>query len=159
VTGHFNDDMKLGEAREVLRALVDEGHSCPCCTQMAKVYRRKINSTMARAMIALYRASVYAADGEWPVLHGPSLPGDTHEISQLSWWGLVEEERIRRPDGGRAGYWRVTPKGWKWVRQHITIPKYARIYDSRVLSLVGDPVNVQDCLGSRFSYVELMAGL
>jgi hypothetical protein len=151
----FHDEMTLGEARVLLRELVEEGHACPCCTQFAKVYRRKINATMAATLLKLYRA----AGGDTVFVHTPSLPGDTHEASQLEWWGLIEEEQRIRPDSGRAGWWRLTARGMSFALGGIDVPKYARIYDHRLLQLVGEPVSIHDCLGSRFNYAELMAGI
>ena len=49
--------MTLADARDELRDLVNDGHRCPCCTQFAKVYRRKIHSTTARELIGFYRAA------------------------------------------------------------------------------------------------------
>jgi hypothetical protein len=150
----FRDDMTLKEARELLRTMVVDGARCPCCTQMAKVYRRKVNSTNARSLITLYRAG-----GASAFLHAPSLPGDTHEISQMAWWGLIEEENVIRPDGGRAGFWRMTERGVQWVMMQATILKYALVYDSRCLGFQGKNVTIQDALSSRFNYSELMAGI
>ncbi len=150
----FHDGMTLGVARDILRSLVREGYKCPLCTQMAKVYRRKINSTMARALI-----KIYAAGGTTSFVHTASLPGDTHEASQLSWWGLIEEEGVTRPDGGRAGHWRVTARGERFVRHDEAVPTYALIYDGRVLGLEGDLVYISTALGKRFNYHELMAGV
>jgi hypothetical protein len=147
----FHDDMTLGEVKTIMRHAVRKGIHCPGCTQHAKIYRRKINSTMARALITLWRA------GEG-FHHGPSLRGDTHELSQLKWWELIEEEPIVREDGGRAGYWRITEKGEWFVKGESMLPRIARIYDSKVLNLVGEPVNIRHCLGSRFNYEELMEG-
>jgi len=147
----FRPLMTLHEAQSVLRTLVDEGAACPCCTQFAKVYKRRINSTMARALISLYRQ---ATPGEF--VHAPSLPGDTHEMSQLVWWHLIDEESARRPDGGRAGWWAITPRGCAYVRRELTLPKHARIYDGRCLGLTGVPVKITDSLGAKFDYEELM---
>ncbi len=150
----FHDGMTLAEARDMLRDLVREGHKCPLCTQMAKVYRRKINSTMARTLIKLYRAG-----GTTNFVHAASLPGDTHEASQLVWWGLVEEERVVRPDGGKAGRWRVTAEGERWVRAAGSVQCYALIYDGRVLGHEGHPYTIGEALGKKFNYFELMAGV
>ncbi len=150
----FQDGMTLAAARDILRELVYEGHKCPLCTQMAKVYRRKINSTMARTLIKIYEAG-----GTTSFVHTASLPGDTHEASQLSWWGLIEEEKVVRPDGGKAGRWRVTAKGEGFVRARIRVPTYALIYDGRVLELDGPGASIVTALGKRFNYYELMAGV
>ena len=46
--------MSLGDAREWLRERVEHGARCPCCTQFAKVYERKLNSRMARQLITFW---------------------------------------------------------------------------------------------------------
>lgn len=150
----FTEQMTLREARDILRELVYEGHKCPLCTQMAKVYRRRINSTMARTLIKIYREG-----GTTSFVHTASLPGDTHEASQLSWWGLIEEEKAVRPDGGKAGRWRVTGRGELFVKGRIRVPTYALIYDGRVLGLDGPGASIVTALGRRFNYYELMAGV
>lgn len=152
----FSDDMTLAEARDLLRTLVDDGHDCPVCTQLAKVYRRKINSGMARSLIEMYRVGGPALD--W--VHVPTQIGArSREEGKLAYWGLVEEEHQERDDGGRAGYWRVTTKGVQFVSAQIKVPKYARVYDGRCLSLTGDEVTIREALGSKFNYDELMAGV
>lgn len=143
-------DTPLGVARAQLRQCVDEGAHCPCCTQFAKVYKRSINSTMARCLITIWRAAPF------DFVHVPSLPGDTHEVSQLAWWGLVEEELKVRLDGGRAGWWRITEHGKRWLHGSATVPRYARIYDHRLLNLVGDPITAEDALGTKFDLRQLM---
>jgi hypothetical protein len=151
----FPNDMTISAARAWLRGELEHGAPCPCCTQMAKIYRRKVNATMARALIALYRAG-----GTTRYIHAPSLPGDTHEMSQLAWWGLIAEESDRiRDDGGRAGWWRVTELGERWLYGAVTIPKYARIYDHRLLKVDGDPTTLEDALRRPFNLRELMDGI
>lgn len=147
----FYDLMPLHEARDRLRGLVEEGHPCPCCTLFAKVYKHKCDSAMSRTLIRMYRAG--AID---EAIHVPSLPGDNHKVSQCSWWALVEEEKVRRPDGGRAGYWHLTERGVAFVLKQSTITKYARIFDARVLGYQGEQVSIEDCLGNKFNYRELM---
>ena len=144
--------MTLGEARDWLRDRVWAGAQCPCCTQKAKVYRRSIHATKAATLIKLYRAG-----GVREFIHTPDLPGDTHEVSQLSWWGLVEEELIRRPDGGRAGFWRVTELGARWVKEEVSVHRYAHVYDGRVLRRDGEPWSIRQALAKKFRYDELMA--
>lgn len=146
----FAGSMTLREARDDLRGLVEAGHQCPACSQMARVYRRPINATMAAALIALYKAGPGAH-------HGPGLPGDTHEISQLAWWGLVADEQVTRPDGGRAGWWSITETGKQFVTGSLMVSRYVHVYDSRVMRRSGKLVGIETCLGDRFSYRELMA--
>jgi hypothetical protein len=52
--------MTLADAQKWLAERVKGGARCPCCNQFTKVYRRQINSGMARSLIAMY-------------LHGPQV--------------------------------------------------------------------------------------
>lgn len=146
--------MTLEAARDLLRTLVEEGHECPVCTQFAKVYRRKIHASMAYTLIRMYRE---VTPGEY--LYLPDLPQKSRDATGMAWWGLIAELQERREDGGRAGWWRVTPVGERWVRNEITVPKYRRIYDGRSLGPASaEVVSIIDALGKRFNYYELMAG-
>ena len=147
----FDDSMTIGEARKLLGTLIDKGVQCPCCTQHAKVYRRNINSKMARTLIRIYKKSPIGN-----FIHVPSLDGDNHEASQLEWWGLLIEEKIKRSDGGRAGWWAITDLGKSFVLNSCTLPKYALIYDGVCLGTKGESVNITACLGKKFKYDELM---
>lgn len=155
----FTDDMTLGEARDALRELAMHGGAkCPCCRQLAKVYRRNLTSVAARAVTALYRDHGLTF-GHMPTVARHRLPDVAHQGGYLvlgAHWDLIEEERELRPDGGRAGWWRVTDLGEAWVRGHATVPKYAHVYDGRCLRVDGEQVTIEDALGARFSYAELM---
>jgi hypothetical protein len=149
----MRDSVSLGEARNWLRERVDEGESCPLCSQFAKVYRRKIHSTMARDLIRLYRE--VGAD-EW--VHVPTVLGSSGgDLAKTVYWGLIEELPGVREDGStRVGWWSITQLGKFYVLGRVLVPKYARIYNGRLLDLVGDRVGIQDALGDKFNYSELM---
>lgn len=152
----LTDDISLGDARKWLRECVDDGAKCPVCTQFAKVYRRKVNSSMAYGLIVMYRVHGLQWGHAPSTEHVARLGG---ELARLRLWGLVQEQTAVRDDGGRAGWWRVTMKGEQFIRNEILIPKYVRIYDGRVLSRDTDQmVSIIDALGTRFDYRELMAG-
>lgn len=143
------------DAQDWLRANLDEGARCPVCTQFARVYRRKITSPMARGLIKQFRLV-----GEEYAHSATLVASETHEFSQLAWWGLIEEMPERREDGGRAGWWRITPRGRWFVLNSGSLPKYACIYDGRVLRLDEDEeASIVDALGTKFDYRELMAGV
>lgn len=149
----FPDDMTLGEARDKMADKLFNGESfdCALCTQRCKIYGRKINKTMAKALVTMFLAGAV-----YKFVHVPSLDGDTHEASQLSWWGLIEEDSNRRSDGGKAGYWKITEKGRQFLNKEITIAKHAKVYDGVVYGFDGDLINIDDALGSPFHYNELM---
>lgn len=142
------------EAKDYLREHIDDGTRCPVCTQYAKVYRRKITKSSAEALFRLYR-SAGLGWAHWPTVNR----GFRADECKLEYWGLVEEERTLRPDGGRAGWWRVTPLGKQWLSGEIGLPKYARVFDGGCLGLTGPQQSVHDALGERFNLAELMAGV
>jgi hypothetical protein len=81
-----------------------------------------------------------------------------HESSQLIWWDLLEEELVLRPDGGRAGFWRITEIGRRFVEGEITLTKKAMIYDHTKLSMEGPQVTFAQVLKKPFDLQELMSG-
>jgi hypothetical protein len=149
----FDEAMPLHEARDVLRELVDDGCACPCCTQFAKVYRRPIHAAMAVDLIRCYR---YAGQA-WFLLTDVVGKRGTGDVTKLRYWGLMQQAEGKREDGSkRIGVWRITPAGVAWLNAHTAVPRWARVYDSRCLGLIGDPVTIRDALGARFNYDELM---
>lgn len=148
-----------GVVKASLREDVEQpgGGICPTCTQHAQVYRRKINAGMAVSLLRMFAHD--PVNLGW--LHVPTVVGGrSREEGKLAYWGLVEEELVRREDGGRAGFWRVTELGRLFAQGRTTLPKYARIYNGRCLGLdTTSHAGIRDALGTQFSYDELMAGL
>jgi len=157
MTAAHPQPITLKDAQDWLRDRIDEGERCPCCTQFAKIYKRRIHATMARELILMHHA--VPAD-EW--FHLPTvLSRGAHggDITKLVYWELIEEDDQTREDGStRAGWWRVTQKGRWFANGDTTIPRYARIYDGRLLGFTGEQVTIRDALGTKFDYTLLMQG-
>ncbi len=149
----------LDEAKDWLRERVDEGAHCPCCGQYAKIYKRKMTAFTARAMIAMHRwyADEYVKMPQLIRRHLTDLTQGGYATLGV-YWGLIEEETVRREDGGRAGYWRLTNPGREFVLGLKSVPKYARIYDGRCLGFEGETFTIHDALGTKFDYNALMNG-
>lgn len=144
----------LADAQKWLFERIVTGERCPCCEQYAKVYRRQINTGMARSLIAMY---LHGPQGQW--VHVPTQVGArSREEGKLRYWGLVEEQHDQRGDGGRAGYWRLTDNGRRWVTGQTTVPKFVAVYNNKVLQSYGTPISITDALGTKFNYTELMRG-
>lgn len=161
----FTDDMTLKAARDTLRPLVREGHTCPCCRQFAKVYKRALPSASAVVLIAMYRWRGERTDEGWifipDLLTQTSLSRTAQQggYGLLSHhWGLIEKQVGTREDGSdRVGFWRLTEKGRLFVRSLDTVEKYALLYNGRCLGHEGPQINIHDALGKKFDYSELMA--
>lgn len=148
---NFDPAVTLIQLKTWLRRQVDEGAICPVCDQHVQVYRRKLNSGMAQSLIRMYIA------GGLDYIHLPTTIGSrSREEGKLRYWGLVEEENAVRPDGGRAGYWRVTRLGELFVNGQAKVYSHARVYNGRCLGLNGSLIGIKDALGAKFSYDELM---
>jgi hypothetical protein len=148
------EDSTLGEVVDYVAWGADNGGvRCPCCDQWSQVYDRRINSGMARTLIRFYQAH----GTEWGHLRSSD---DSREGSKLRYWGLIENEAALRPDGGRSGWWRITPAGQDFVRGRLRVAKKAIVYGNEVLRMddTTGTVDIHDSLGTEFNYSELMAG-
>lgn len=148
--------MSLGDARDLLRRLVEDGTICPLCKLRAQVYKRPMNATMARGLAAMY-AEHGRNFGSLPEVRKKYALHHSNQETMTRWWGLIEEEKRAREDGGRAGYWRVTILGEQWVTGNAKVRGIARTYDGEVLQLLGDDVTVYDVLGVGFNLSEVMS--
>ena len=148
----FSSSATLAQLRAWVGKRRGDGDTCPVCDQHFKVYRRKINTGMAQSLIAMYRA------GGTDFIHLPTTIGArSREEGKLRYWGLVEERSGTRPDGGHAGWWRVTELGELFILKKVRVRQYAEVYNGECLALTGDVVSIEDALGDSFLYGELMA--
>jgi hypothetical protein len=151
--GNVQDARRIKAMQTSVRNHADEGVKCPTCGQFAKVYKRSINAGMAKSLITMYLAG--AADD---YIYIPDAVGArSREEGKLRYWGLVEEAQTPRPDGGRAGWWKLTDRGVLFVNGKRSVMKYAHVYDGEVVGYSGSQVTIQDCLGTKFDYRELMS--
>jgi hypothetical protein len=155
----------LKEAKDVLRAEWNEGIECPCCTQFVKLYKRKITSSMAYALILLYRYFEANPDQEWVHMNDYlntldiPFPVKSGDNAKLRYWDLLEEKPEQRDDGSnRAGYWKLTELGREFVEGEITVRSHAKVFNSKSYGLTGVDVTIHEALGNKFNYDELMKG-
>jgi len=144
----------LVEARDkLLIDIYDGGTTCPCCGQLAKVYRRPLDSSMAWALVTAYRRAGIEE------FHKPTVLPEAADgsFAKLRYWGLIHEAE-RNTDGSHSGWWQITQDGEDFVHYSITVPKYALIYNGGLLELddTDGRVSIVDALGHRFDYAELM---
>lgn len=155
------DKTTLRQARDWAAAKANEGARCPCCTRFVKIYKRKITSSMAYALIILYRHDC-RYPGNWVELSTffaglPNLDPRTaiavrSNSTALGLWGLIEE------NPANSEHYRITDLGRKFVGEAITVPKYVYNYDNRPLAPVSvEQVDIRGALADKFDYEELLA--
>lgn len=164
----WDDETPLGEVRDWLRTQVENGATCPCCKQFAKVYKRKLTHATARTMITLWH---HAEGRDYVYLPGlfntmsPSRPrpqdaAGAGDAVKGRWWKLMEQKPAERPDGSpRVGWWRLTDLGRDFVQERANVPKFAHLYSGRCLRLTGPPWSIRDALTTKFDYDALMRGV
>jgi hypothetical protein len=155
------DGGTLQDARYWLAQNIEgDGARCPCCGQLARLYRRRLNAGISAALCLIYRESIHTG-GSW--VHVPTLfdrVGASKirraggEYSKGAWWGLLEE---RTEGAGTLGWYRPTENGVLYVLENLRIPEYAVVYAGEVRLLEGNPVSVRESLASEYNYEELMA--
>ena len=147
----------LAEARlEFKTAIQGDGGKCPCCRRWGKINGYQINSTQVRGMIWMlknFRKSEWVDLGKAPkwVLRSKSM-------ATLHHWGLLEAKPKADDEDKRAsGLWRLTPRGHDFIRRRTTMPKYAFVFDNRLIKVSKEQVDVVQTLGKKFSYEESMS--
>ena len=139
-----------------------DGH-CPCCGRYAKLYRRKLNSSMARFLVWLGRVSgdgapwVDLADNCRAMLdNGVVITGGDH--GKLAHWGLVEQRPVEdvTTTGKTSGQWRITPKGKAFLRGEIEVPRYAHLLFNDLVGWGSERTDIHQALGEVFDYEEMM---
>lgn len=150
------EESTLKEAKAFLNSNYEKGTQCPCCNQLVKLYKRKLNSGMARTLIELYKCGdrfIHVKNH----LRKQQL-NNTHDFTLLRHWGLIiapDEEST----GQASGLWKITERGKKFCKGEMVVNRHVLIVVNRHLGFSDEKTTIQDSLGSRFNYNELMKEL
>jgi hypothetical protein len=152
----------LEEAKNFLRGNYKKGCTCPACGQFVKLYKRKLNTSMAYTLLRLFRKSQSNQELEFfhitDILGVAKDVGTGSELSKLKYWEMVDElEKDPSNTTSRtSGFWKITKKGEKFVKNELTVPEYILLYNSELRGFEGNQINIIRALGNKFNYVELM---
>ena len=157
----------LESAKKWVQENLRQGVQCPCCGKLAKVYKRKLNATMAYALVRIYM--YFKANPSEPWLHVPEflvrVKGDSTiaggDVAKLRYWGLLDAKsdlsRDQLPDGAeRMGYYRLTDLGKRFVEGNIAVPRCVYLYNQLLLRTSDDLATIREALGSRYNYDKLL---
>ena len=146
----------LAEARLAVLENREKGITCPCCDKFARSYRRKFNATMTRSLIWLVRSWKNTQTWVDVPSTAPRWLVRSNQLPTVRWWDLIERCPNDNPEVKHSGLWRPTQKGLEFAYKRIKIPAKALTYDGKVIALEGDLVTIEDTLGTKFDYAELM---
>jgi len=151
----------LEEVKQFLaKNFADKGCTCPACGQNVQQYKKKIDSLMATYLIKLHKLSEERFNSYFHVEQDLDVPLRVGgSWAKLRWWGLIEEQpKDEATTSSRtSGYWKITPRGASFVKGEITLPKYVKLYNGKCRGAEGEQININDCLGDKFDYKELMS--
>ncbi len=155
----------LEAAKLFVQQNLRNGVSCPCCNQYCKLYKRKLNATMALALVMIYTHFKQHPHHTWlhvsaflvKVKHDSTIAGG--DVVKLRYWGLLERAAGDRDDGSdRVGRYKITAIGNQFVEGKIAVPRYVYLYNQRLFRLSEEMTTIQEALGDRFNYGDLMKG-
>ena len=153
-----NDTLKT--AREFLGANWKKGAICPCCNQPVKLYKRKLNSSMAYGLIILYRAHCKDGFDSYIKMNQEianlGIPSSNVEYAKLAYWKLIEEKPNTDSSKRTSGLWRITENGKKFVLGQVKVPSHALVFNKKVRGYSDTYLTIKESLGSKFNYAELM---
>jgi len=145
----------IEQAKIYIRENFDKGVDCPCCGQLVKKYKRKLNSAMARGLLkmtSLPSGFNHVSD----IMKDISQTG-SNDFSKLKYWGFIEQAKNNDPTKKNSGYWKIKKQGILFAKNEINVPKYAEIYNTKLISFSAEQTNIIDSLGNKFNYSELMS--
>lgn len=148
----------LDEAREFVLRHLEEGVQCPCCGQLARLYKRALNSAMARSLIWLVGESGPNLDWVDVPNTAPKWLLKSRELPKLVHWGLIEEMPKDPLDTSKrtSGWWRPTSKGRQFAKNTIKVPKRVHLYNNAVQRFDPEEISILDALGTKFDYADLI---
>lgn len=149
----------IHQAKEELKNKLRKGEMviCPCCSQTAKVYKRKISASSAYALIILSQKVKGEFHLEKTLIELDLLKIVRSDFPKLRYWGLIYALEGKREDGSsRNGFYRITESGRLFIEAKTTEPKYMHVYNNKAFKSSGDRVSIIDCLGEKFNYQEII---
>lgn len=138
------------------RLYAGERVTCPCCDRFAQVYRRKVHAGIARELIKIYKLQRSNPYTNWVHFRDFASLSEGRDFTIARYWNLLERETSDDDAKKDSGYWRLTPEGKGYVTGVHKIQQIALVYNDEVIRFEGPLVTINDCLGDKFNYAELM---
>lgn len=150
--------MTIEDAKKDLRANwhKPKGVECPCCGQLVKLYKRKLNSGMAVTLIRIYQHHGINNVNVKEFLLKNGFKNN-HDWTLLRHWKMIQEvPDDKDPEKKSSGVWHITETGLKFLSNEYTAPTHILIYNNKLQGFSSETLRIEDSLGYKFNYKELM---
>jgi len=124
--------------------ITSEG-KCPCCGQTVGAYKRNLTSAHARNFLRMLKA------GKDNFHHYKEVSdGEGTDFSKPKYWGLLIKKPNEDPKMISSGFWKLTDKAILFIKGSIGLPKYAYVYNDRVLKFSDEEIKFLDLWNQEF---------
>jgi len=79
-------------------------------------------------------------------------------FDKLKVWDLAVDKWNDDATKRCSGIWKATPKGFDFINDLISVPKYAFLHNSKVEGFSQDVIDIKTSLKKYFNYKAMMAG-
>jgi hypothetical protein len=152
--------LSLAQAQEELRAKVQGGTTCPGCGQHAQVYRRRLNSGMAFALVLLASEARKQPQEAYHVRNLLLRHGfHTGDYCYLVHWNVLSRRKPQGEEQYPTGFFRLTSKGRAFALGQRELPSAVWLYGEQVLGFSPERVGVERALGSKARHASFHTAL
>lgn len=138
-----------------------EGVICPCCTQLVKVYQRKLTSTMVKNLAQL--AQKFEQTHDWVHIHDIGLTSGSGDFAKLQYWGFIMSKKNDDSKKRCSGLWMPLKKASDFLYRDLPVPKAMNVFNGKCIGPVCDDggsiprTTAREAAGDKFDYAELIA--
>jgi len=158
---NFHLPPQVEDIKKEFEDKIGKGAKCPVCSRYTKKYKRKLNSGMARILIAIHKKFENSPpqDGWLHISKNflvDQLNAVAQEYSKLKYWGLLEPKTNEDDTKNGSGYWRITDLGHQFVLGKTKVKKHVILLNKELIDFSEDDIDIHQALGDKFNYHELM---
>ena len=152
----INNESSLLDVKQYLNENYKNGCYCPACKQRVQLYKRKLASTMAFALI---RFVVHQRkNGNQFTKFSSILDNENVTPTQRADWQKLAYFRLIQPNPDKSAMYKVTQQGFDFVKGNILMPKYANVMNAKVYGYAMDQITIHQALGTKFNLDDLLNG-
>lgn len=134
------------EVRELEEAAAVNNGRCDRCGRVIKIYRYKLNATMANFLRRMAEEVKTTDNNDVDIAAIGLTYSQRSQVSKLRLHGLIA--RVKGENGKQVpGHWLITKKGWDWVSRGVAIASKVVVFENQVLGHDEETITIQEALG------------